>query len=181
MENIMKKTLIIFSYLTFLILIFNYLNRNQSTETAHRLINQVSTKLEKKFNISLMGISEQGDKKGYSKIGLTFDITRIVNKDEGRKIIIQSFNELLNSINNSEEMQPYLLEIPFKNENIDITLMIRDSNFTELLHPNISVISTSKNRIIYKTNSTTDKYQYHSITEESFEEAKKNIDQNVHP
>src|SRR5205085_1771860 len=90
-----------------------------------------------------IGLSEAGDKTHYKEIGLYFELLRIVNKDEARKIVIDCAEELLKEINSNPQLQPYLQPSPFTVTNIEIFINIRHPDGKIAYYPDLGILSLS--------------------------------------
>ena len=135
------------------------------------MMNQVSDLLKKRYEMNRIAISEEGDKKGYSFMGLKFQIDRVVGKNEGRKMLIDSAKEFLNTINNNPDVQPYLLEKPFTLKNIELVIFPMGSDGRGVYHPDVQVFALRNGFITYKTGTPEKKYGYHTVEKETFDEA----------
>jgi hypothetical protein len=59
----------------------------------------VSRKMEERYQLHYAGMLEGGDEKHYNEVGMYFQIFRTITKDEGRTMLVESVEELLNELN----------------------------------------------------------------------------------
>jgi hypothetical protein len=105
-------------------------------------------------------------------LALSFNCYRPLSIDESRKLIISCANEYLRSINDNEEIRPYLHNYPFTEQNIQVTIFVyEDSNFTKINPGQVSSLSTLNGKIRYKTRSAEDQYKRETLHQETYEEA----------
>ncbi|MBA2727930.1 MAG: hypothetical protein H0U49_07145 [Parachlamydiaceae bacterium] len=142
---------------------------------ARSIMINVAKTLEQRYQIKIIGFSEAGDKDYYNKIGLEFNVYRVLSKDEGREILIGCTEELLKSINSNSELQRYLQPYPFIVENVDIALYVYQLDGSDTYYPDISVITNWGGKIEFKTESKELKHKFGYTTreKESYEEALK--------
>ncbi len=126
-----------------------------------------------RYQIQQIGFGEGGDKKYYKSISLSFNVYRILSKDEGRKILLGCTEELLKEINSNLELLPYLLPSPFTVANIEVTLYVYHPNGTNVYYPNILIFTARRGKIMFKTElpEMKFKYGYYTEEEESYEDA----------
>jgi hypothetical protein len=123
-----------------------------------------------------MGISEEGPDGKYKCIGLKLSYDKVINKDEGRVLLVNCVQYVLDSFNSHPEFQQYMANVPFKRENIGVTIFIQPPKSWDVFHPDIVVFSFFNDTLWYKTNSPDNPFGYFSIEEESFKEAKRIVE-----
>lgn len=96
-------------------------------------------------NMQLIGIGEgiNHDSKKYNSIGVTFSISDLSNVEKARFLIVKAIDNLLFTINSSEEFKDYIDRYPFPIECIDVSII--NSNEQEELFS----VSNFRNRIDY--------------------------------
>ena len=171
----MKKINYIILLLLFLTSCSNFSQSTQS-KTAHRVTNRVIKTLETKYNMTCISLTEGGGKPGYNFIGLGFIKKGIIDKDTGRKMIIDCTYELLNEINSDAKLQEFLLVRPFTGENIDISIHIVKENGDRVYYPNVIFFSAYKGKIHFDTKSPEMEFGYKTEESETFEEAVKIVE-----
>ncbi len=105
-------------------------------------------------------------------LSLTFEIEGPKNKEELRRIMVDSLETFLNAINNDKQLRPYLITYPFSLKQIFLTIFVRGKEEYYIWHPEIRSVSILLNGITYITYD-----QKYNRTEfvETYEEAKKII------
>lgn len=144
-------------------------------------MNNTIKTLEHRYMMNSMGYSEQGDERHYNKIGLQFQIFRPLSKDEGRKILIDSAEELLTAINTTPEMLSFLEPSPFTYLNVEIVIFTYHSNGQSTYYPDIAVFADRRGIIRFATEREDMKYDYYTEEEETFEEALKIVQAQAQP
>lgn len=150
-------------------------DRSEDEKMVHKAIYTTAKTLNDRYQLHYMGIVEAGDKEHYKKIGLFFELMRIINKEEGRKIIVNCAQELLKEINSNPNLLPYLLPSPFPVENIELAIYIRHPDGQSVYHPDLAVISLRKGVIRYSTDTPEmrRKLGFYTEEKETYEEALK--------
>jgi hypothetical protein len=95
---------------------------SDKTKTVHRAIKKAIITIQKRYELQLAGISEATDmynEERYKEVGLCLVSKKYLSKSEGRKIVLDVSNILLEHLN-QEEVKPYLTVNPFTLKNIDI-------------------------------------------------------------
>jgi len=173
----MKRLFFILSILFFVIFAMTRCDSLKEDEIiARRLMYRVIDVLESRYQLRYIAYSEAGDKNGYKKIGLDFNRFGKMSKDEGRKIIIDCVNVLLNEINSDPKLQPFLIDKPFTINNVRIVIIVFTSEGKDIFYPDIRVFSAFGGKINYSTKSPDHKYNYYTREEETFEEAMRIIE-----
>ena len=166
-----------FIYFILLFVVTSCSSSKEDEIVAHRLVYRVSDVLESRYQLRYVGYSEAGDKSGFTKIGLHFDRFGKLSKEEGRKVIVDCINVLLNEINSDTKLQPYLINKPFTVSNVDIVIIVFTSDQKSVFYPDINVFSTMKGKINYSTKSPDQKFGHYTEEEETFEEALQIVEQ----
>jgi hypothetical protein len=140
--------------------------------TAYQIQNRITEKLCKRHQMQFIGNSAEMPDNDIRSLGLIFQITRPLSKDEARLILIDCVQEILNAINSNEEIRPYLNSYPFTPKNVEITIFIKDSQARDLFDPDLGVVHAYKGKLDYITYVKGNKfYKHQSETEETYEEA----------
>ena len=148
-------------------------SRSEREKLAHNaMLNTIST-LESRYDLKRIGSSEGADKLYYNSIGLYFQVFRELSKDEGRKILIDSIEELLKEINSDSQLQQFLVTIPFAPANVKIGIYAYHPNGKDIFYPGIGTFSFWNGKLHFNTNSPEKEYGYYTQEEESYEEALK--------
>ena len=100
----------------------NSIHSDEGTKIVHEAIKKAIVSIQKKYELQLAGIAEMGDKDNddkYLNIGLCLVSKKQFSRNEGRKIVLDVSNILLENLN-QEEVKPYLTVYPFTLKNIYI-------------------------------------------------------------
>lgn len=137
---------------------------------AKKIRASVAKNLCQKHRMSLIG--EGGGMMGSVYIiSLSFEVNRLMDRDEARERIVDCVEELLSAVNQSKEIRPYLKNYPFTVENVDMAIFIKDKNGRSVYDPNICVVSVyQSNEITFSTNEP-NQYKYKNEYCESYQEA----------
>jgi hypothetical protein len=144
--------------------------RSEDEKIAHRLMVRVLKKLYDKYHLEYIGSSEAGTEIGYTKIGMSFRIFRVLNKEEGRKMLVDATEMLLNEINSDPKLQPFLLNHPFTPNNVEMTIYVFQPDGNPVYKPDILIFSARKGKVTYDTKNPEKKYDY-NVEEESYQDA----------
>lgn len=142
-------------------------------EILDTIMTRASKRLEKKHNMSLIGIGE-GMMESVKTMCFRFQIYRPLEKSEARAIIVDSVLDFLADINQDEEIRQYLDIYPCDVNHVEVFLFINTPERGEFYDPNLSVVSAYMGEIVYSTNDPDKpKISYKSHEIESFEDAVK--------
>lgn len=173
----MKKTIGIFG----VILLFSIFitlggcdHRTEKKKLVHKDIYKVVAQtLWDRYQLRYFGTLESGSKEFYDKIGMYFRILRVLNKDEGREILINSVEELLKEINSDPKLKPYLSVFPFDINNVEIKIFSYYPDVRPAYYPDTGVFAAAKGKIRFSSFSQEQKSGYYTNEEETYEEALK--------
>lgn len=139
---------------------------------ADNLMKQSSKRLEKKHKLHLAGIT--GGMFGCVKLmGFSYQLSRPMNKDEARAVIIDCVQTFLEDVNKDESIKKYLQVYPFDAEHIEITIYMRTPEEGTLYYPDLSVVTARRGKIMYFTKDPDKEFGYKTEEEEFFEDAVK--------
>jgi hypothetical protein len=172
----MKKIIGVLGLMLFLFIVLKGCdNRTEDAKMVHRAMYNVSRKMEERYQLHYAGMVEGGDEKHYNEVGMYFQIFRTITKDEGRTMLVESVEELLNKLNSNPQLEPYLQPYPFTMDNIEMVICVYHPDKTKAYHPDIVTFSLANGTIRYVTDSPESQYKYKHYTEEreSYEEASK--------
>jgi len=138
---------------------------------ALQIINETARSLEKKYKMHACGF---GMRERFKYLSISFQVNRPIEVDEARNLLIESVEELIENINSSKEIRPYLKEYPFTFQNAGITLLFSDQKGHDCYHPLIIDAMCTPRGLHFNTlNSKT--HQYEQEYTETHEEALKKI------
>lgn len=141
-------------------------------EMASKIRSEIAQKLAKRYNMKIFGIGG-GMADCVNFLGLDFQIRGPLTKEQLRRILIDSVQELLNAINENEQIRPYLKNYPFTEKEISITLFIKDPNGNKIYDPEIGIASAGQGTMYYYTDDKENLYVYKQEIEEDYETALK--------
>src|SRR5262245_47270240 len=122
-----------------------------STRMGHKITSVIGKKINERYGLNYMGISEAGSDGKYKQIGLNFNCKKILTKDEGRKLLLQCTKDTLDIINSYPQFRQYMTNYPFTADNIMIVIFIQPNQ--NVYYPNISVFSLYDNILHFQTES----------------------------
>jgi hypothetical protein len=133
---------------------------------------QAITYLEEKYGFVLCGAGGGNTDEGIWLIATSFFYQHDpIVKQEARKLAVDCVDEFLNIINASEELRPYLRDVPFTPKNVAIRIFLLDTDGRKGYHPFIDSISAVEGRILYLTQDTNDEYNSKMELMETYEQA----------
>lgn len=89
-----------------------------------------------------------------------------------RKLIISVVNQFIVEVNENEKIRPYLEVYPFKPENLEIRIFLKNSNGSELSAEKLHVISIINGKLKYKAGiPSSEGFPLTTIYQETYEEA----------
>src|SRR5690606_25136608 len=94
-------------------------------KTARGIITKVTQEIEKKENIQLIGTGS-GMMHNVNMLSLSFVSDRTLSVDESRTVMTSCVQILLDAVNSSKELRPYLSNYPFEAKNIKIMIIFRE-------------------------------------------------------
>lgn len=179
----MSKISIKFILISFVIIaffFFYFLNEDfvdsipESEKPVWSLSLQIAKEFKGKYNLNFIGLGQSVDAKFLKTLDLSFMLDKILNKDEGRKLVLKCAKELLNNINDFKDIQPFLADHPFLEKNLGITIYFhKDQKHTTTIYPDICCISLTDGLIFYRIRDPNPPHLYKFSEEETIEEAKR--------
>lgn len=139
---------------------------------AFRLARDAVNSFPAEYNLTLAGIIFSGDENYFRVIGIDMSSKFVLNKDEGRELVIKCANGLLKMINESEKLKPYLIQRPFTYENTVVKIFFfNDEMSNPIFFPNLCCVSLKDDIVLYRTADKENIFQYRSVEKESIDEA----------
>src|SRR5436853_114106 len=103
-------------------------------------------------------------------LGLSFLCNQPLSIAEGRKLLIQAVETLLQEINQDTRIHPYLIRHPFRPRNVEISIVLVNPDGTNVAPGALEVLLASEGSLQYKINDPTgDKLL--TVYKETYEEA----------
>ena len=134
--------------------------------------------IEKEFPYLRYAGAGGGMKDGViQKESMIFQIRKILSKNEGIILITRILDKYLKNLYAEKKLHQYLKEHPFTYKNLEVVLIIYDSQGKDAFHPNISEFSLRTGVLCYRTLIPSEEYYYEtkSRIEEPYEEAAKRL------
>lgn len=144
-------------------------------DIANSIIENTAEKLSKKYNLEFIGQSESM-MDCIHQMGIKLQTSYPLEKDEARRLIINTTEEFLRDINQNEKIRPFLEVYPFTPKNTSMTIFSSRSDNGIVYDPYIVVASIQKGKVVFKTNDPENRYKYKNIYTESYEEALKIVE-----
>ena len=152
----------------------NHYEIPQTEKAVNNLLHQIEISLTKKYKIKAIATDVSMPGGDVRLLGLDFAIRGPLSKEQIRKILIDLVQEFLANVNSDETVRPYLIHYPFKIENINITLFLKDAKGYGIDDPSIGIAEISRGILAYETIFRTDGMpSIKTAAEESYEEALK--------
>lgn len=175
-----KKIIIICTILVFFIFLL-FKEDKESIPEEEKLVWAIALQTAQEFNkdygLQLVGVGQSGDKKDkklLKTLMLSFTLDKLLSKKEGRKIILNCADELIDNINNFIDIQPFLAECPFTEKNVELSIYFsKDRNHSIAIDPDICCISLWDNNIYYFTNEPLPPHAYKNKEKETLEDARR--------
>ncbi len=168
MIKILIKTFLLCSILLFFV---QCDSRSERAKLAHQAMYNAASTLENRYQMKFIGWSEGADEVHYKRMGLNFQVFRVLSKSEGRKMLIDSVNELLKEINTLSELQSFLNPAPFSPLNVEIHIFDYQPDGKDVYYPNIVAFTAYKGNLRYKTKIPENEFGYYTKESETYEEA----------
>jgi hypothetical protein len=133
---------------------------------------QAISYLEEKYGLVLCGAGGGNTDEGIWLIAASFFYQHDpISEQQARKLTVDCIDKFLSVINASEELRPYLRDVPFTAKNIAIRIVLTDLNGKRVHYPYIESISAVEDEIMYLTRDPNQKYGYKTEVIESYDQA----------
>lgn len=144
---------------------------NAEEKIIYGVINAVGKNLSAKHQMRQFGNGVSGMDKLW-EVALSFErCGSLMSEKEARRLLVSCVNEFIESVNNNHELRPLLKVYPFTAENIDLAIYNYGPNRQNVFHPFISIISASRGKLEYLTDSKENPNKFESEKSETFAEA----------
>ena len=108
-------------------------------------------------------------------LALSFNYYEELSIEEARDLLMYASHVFLEKINRNEKIGPFLLNYPFKPENISVTIYLRNTDGSNPGVNKLQVLVMNLGTLEYKIHTPGSK-QFKTILKETFEEAEKKLD-----
>ncbi len=143
-------------------------------DIANEIRAKVGKKLSKKHHMNVIGVGG-GMMGSVYMIGLSFQIRHPLEREEARYLIVDCTEELINAVNASEEIRPYLRDYPFTTKNVEIAIFSVQADRKEVFDPYIRVASIAESKDIYYHTKEPNKIMYKNKYSEPYVEARAKV------
>lgn len=148
-------------------------NGAEKQSLANEVRCRVAKHLKKKLNLHPAGTMGQM-LHDIEKLGLSFYYYQTVDIAQGRKLLVQAVNEMLDEINQKEQIHPFLCRYPFLPRNIEITIFLMNPDGYDVPKGSLYVIDAIDGYLRYEIDHPT-KNGYITVYKETFDEALERI------
>ncbi len=140
-------------------------------DSVNNLLNRVERNLCNRYNMSCVG---SGGAMMYEveDLSLMFSINRPLDRNQIRRIVVDSAELFLRSINNDQSIKKFLRKYPFTIDDICLSILMNNYDGTSMYHPDLNSVGLVKGNIRYHTIENNDSWNYKQTIVESFDEAK---------
>ncbi|KIC73307.1 hypothetical protein DB42_CC00180 [Neochlamydia sp. EPS4] len=135
------------------------------------ILDKASKKLRSKYDMRTIGTGIGMPDGVVTMLALSFEKTGPLSREEGRRIIVDCVQEMLQIINTHERIRPYLKNYPFTPNDIKIAIFLKDPSGYNIYYPHFGALSSTKAQIDYMFTASENPNRYMKIEEEKFEEA----------
>jgi len=140
----------------------------------NQLINRVSKKLAKNYNLTVSAVGGSVDELGIKSIILIYrHYGAALNVEKARIIMVNMIEEYLNEINNDEKLRTYLKNYPFTTSNLILSLISFNDDGETHVDPDLVTISIEKDYLSYQTKDPNNPYNYKDSFTEKYADALK--------
>lgn len=144
---------------------------SKEARVVHDILEKSADAIETKHNLALCGEGAAMPGGVIKVLMIDFRSRSHLSKEELRKLLIESAQEIVNQAEKNEKIEEYLEKPPFELKNVQIIIHNYGKQGEDLYDPDISTAQISKNILDYATFSPEDPYQYKNEYEETYEEA----------
>lgn len=142
---------------------------SKKQELATQIRKQVAYKLENERGLSPCGIGAQMMNQ-IEMLALDFNYYKPININEARELLIYATNQFANEVNETNEIHPYLANIPFNSKNIEISVYLRSPDGRDVGPNDLSIVSMIQGQLKYKINDRQTR-QLKTVFTETYDEA----------
>lgn len=112
---------------------------------------RVGKQLAKKYRMQVIG-SGGGFMDTVNEVFISFELRRVLDKDEARCLIVDCVETMLKAYNEDEKIRPDLLNFPFTTKNIEISIYLSTPAGYDIYAPQISTVAVfTSNEVSYIT------------------------------
>ena len=124
---------------------------SEDRKAAFQMIKEASHDYKKKYGLRYCGVREAAPEGKYEFLGIIVDCKRVLSREEGRKILVECYDDFLQRINNNENFKQYMQVYPFTEDNVSVVIFIQPPDQSFVSRPDIGIFALRKNEITYVT------------------------------
>jgi len=143
----------------------------RAVKTVYSVFDEAKVNIMQKYPVVCVGVGAEMFGGPVQRLMLSFSIDQKLTKDSARQLVYNIAVEFLNTVNNSQLLQEFLVNKPFTMKDIETVLFIHDEKGNRLVDPDICVASMYNGDFEYDTNSPVQPAPYLHCYHESYEEA----------
>jgi len=169
-----------FIFFLFNLLFISYLSAGMNNDP-NRIISSINKKLDLKITSQFPIIFSYDVRRwdnGVQLVGLSYRTVGPLSKNKIREIIVKSIEIILFEVNSDVYIRPFLAVYPFPLERIEFNLFLKAPDGGKIVYPHISVGGFIHNEITYSYQDQEPWTPYKEETVESYEEAKRIVEEN---
>lgn len=121
---------------------------SQKQNSINHVRKKAAYSIQKKYGLIPCGTGGQAMDQ-IQMLALMFDYRQPIDMERGRELLIKSVEEFANEINTDPTIRPYLVQYPFKPENIEIRIYIHDRQGNHFAEDQLCVISSLTGTLNY--------------------------------
>jgi len=134
---------------------------------AFKICRNLGTKLEKKYGLEFLGISEAAPDGKYKCIGLELEYRKkILSKDEGRILLLNCVYDAIECFNSYPEFLQYVEDGSFTIKNLSIDIFVHPKGNHDVYYPNIGIFTFLGDILWYRLRGHGEEYTYRYFAEE---------------
>lgn len=152
---------------------------SKHVQLANNITSPFCKQLQKTHHLYLIG-SGGGMMDNVESISLTFVSHQKVNVEQGRKILVDVSETLLNRINAYPQIKPHLNNFPFTANNLDISILFETPSGEFLRGEYLASLSVDEGRVIYAKYDPLNKKLF-TVYRETYIQALEIIRSHCHP
>jgi hypothetical protein len=150
---------------------------SKAAQLANSTLAKTAKIIKEKYDIKPCGMGAAMPGGPIQELTLCFDTKNPFTKDQLRRMLINSAQELLNQMNENKEIQQFIKEPPFTIKNVQIIIYNSAKDGREVYDPGISTVEVSHGVLTYQTVDSSDTFKYKNTYTETYEEAVKALTQ----
>jgi len=168
--------------------LFNFFGNSEQPykkNEAHmnKILNISLKQLKKRYGLVTIGTGGRNIEDKSQCESISFQLYRIITKEEARILLVEVVELILHNINNDNKITPYLHNVPFTYKNIGVRIFILNKDASNTFEPDLGLVSlTQRGTINYVTYEPNSKWcEYATDVEEPYEQAYKIVTQKDYP